>query len=63
MANVPDLTDTDIKASISCANEAFHSWQHSTCRYRSDILKKLSSLMLKNEDELATIMTLECGKV
>ncbi|XP_047130624.1 succinate-semialdehyde dehydrogenase, mitochondrial isoform X1 [Hydra vulgaris] len=62
VANVPDLSEVDIKASISCANEAFHSWQHTSCRYRSDILKKLSSQMLKNEDELATIMTLECGK-
>ncbi|WP_081707569.1 NAD-dependent succinate-semialdehyde dehydrogenase [Bacillus massiliigorillae] len=47
---------------IEAASEAFQNWAKLTAYERADYLLKLRDLMLENEDELATIMSIEMGK-
>ena len=47
---------------IHAADRAFKSWRKTTAKYRGDILEKWNDLILKHTNEIAEIMTLECGK-
>ncbi|KAI0233135.1 hypothetical protein L0F63_003747 [Massospora cicadina] len=64
IASVPDLGPNDANAAIRAAHTAFSDseWSERTARARHDLLLKLHNLMLNNEDDLATIITLENGK-
>lgn len=62
---VATLSDGGIpitEESINVAHKAFATWSKTTAKYRGAILEKLNGLILENSDELARIMTLECGK-
>lgn len=54
-------TDITNKA-IEAAQKAFGTWSKTTAKHRSSILEKLNDLILEKTDDLARIMTLECGK-
>lgn len=54
-------TDEAILA-ISAASEAQKSWAKTDAKERSSVLKNLHQLMLENQEDLATIITLEGGK-
>ncbi len=62
LAQVSDCTAADTKEAIQCANRAFDSWKAITAGERSDILRKWYDLIMKNQDDLAIILTLEQGK-
>ncbi|XP_057302631.1 succinate-semialdehyde dehydrogenase, mitochondrial-like [Hydractinia symbiolongicarpus] len=62
IANVSDLDEDDVNGAIKSAHVAFQTYKKSSCKYRSEILRKLGQSMQENEHDLATIMTLECGK-
>ena len=62
LLDVPDLCEFDVGLSILSAHKAFPAWSRSSCKYRAGLLHRLSDAMLSNEEELATIMTMECGK-
>lgn len=47
---------------IDAAQEAFKPWSKKTAKHRSAILEKLNDLILEHTQELAEIMTMECGK-
>ncbi len=47
---------------IEAANASFKEWSKTTAKYRSALLEKLNDLLLENTDQLAKIMTMECGK-
>ena len=47
---------------IEAAHNAFESWRKTTAKYRAAILEKWNDLILEHQDELAEMMTLECGK-
>ena len=51
-----------VEQAIVSANAALKLWSSSTAKHRASILENWNSLILKNTDDLATIMTLECGK-
>ncbi|XP_054156049.1 succinate-semialdehyde dehydrogenase, mitochondrial-like [Oppia nitens] len=55
-----DLLDTG--DAIAAAGRAFGSWSRTTAKYRSSILRRLFDLQMKRQDELASLLTLECGK-
>lgn len=63
-ASVPDLGPNEANLAIQAAHTAFadSEWSESTARTRHDLLFKLHSLMLSNQDDLATIITKENGK-
>ena len=50
------------KKAVDAANNAFSSWSNKTAKYRSEILEKWCNLIIENSNDLAEIMTLECGK-
>ena len=63
IANVADLSGLDIDDAIEKANVAFQSWKNSSCKLRSDLLKAIGEKLIEHEQDLATIMVMECGKV
>lgn len=64
LADVADCNDDDTRDAIAAANRAFEDgpWRTATTKERSDALRKWASLMHENVEDLAKIMTLECGK-
>jgi len=52
----------DTKEAINVAKKAFKEWANLTAKDRHDYLLKLHSQVLENQEDLATILTLENGK-
>lgn len=51
-----------VKKAIDVAHEAFKLWKNKSAKERSAILLKWYDLIQEHKEEIATIMTLECGK-
>ena len=62
LANVADGDVIMTKKAIEAADRAFKPWSKTTAKYRASILEKWNDLIIAHSDELADIMTLECGK-
>ena len=62
LAQVVSATRADAQAAIEAADKALPSWRRTTGRERSRMLRKWFDLIVKNADDLATLMTLEQGK-
>lgn len=62
LGHVPILTADQIDDAIFCANSAWLSWREKTAKERSAILRSWFELIIANQEDLATIMTLEQGK-
>ncbi|MFZ5569629.1 MAG: NAD-dependent succinate-semialdehyde dehydrogenase [Thermodesulfobacteriota bacterium] len=62
IGKVPDLAPLEIQAAVQCAHEALGNWRSMTAKKRSGILRRWFELILRNQDDLAAIMTAEQGK-
>ncbi len=62
IGTVPDLGAAETRRAIEAANKAWPAWRAKTAAERSAILEKWFSLMMENQQDLATIMTTEQGK-
>ena len=62
LATVADGNVIMTKKAIKAADRAFKLWSKTTAKYRASILEKWNDLIIAHRDELADIMTLECGK-
>jgi hypothetical protein len=62
LASVPDLGADETRAAIDAAEKALKPWQALTAKDRAALLRNWFNLILKNQDDLATIMTSEQGK-
>ena len=62
LATVADGNVIMTKKAIKAADRAFKLWSKTTAKYRASILEKWNDLIIAHNDELADIMTLECGK-
>ena len=62
VAKVADLTVSEAKQAIKAANIAWKKWKDTTAAERADLLYAWYSLIIQNKDQIAEIMTLECGK-
>ncbi|KAJ2770370.1 hypothetical protein IWQ56_002192, partial [Coemansia nantahalensis] len=62
VGSVPDMDAGDVRRAIDVASEAFSSWKTTTARQRSVLLRRWYELMVANKDDLARLVTLECGK-
>ncbi|XP_068201184.1 3-sulfolactaldehyde dehydrogenase [Palaemon carinicauda] len=62
IGHVPDMDEADTKTAIDSAYEAFQSWQRTTAKERSILLRKWYNLMEENKEDLALILTAEAGK-
>lgn len=62
ISNVADLTRADVTKAIDDASNAWQMWRWTTAKQRSSLLKKWFELIVANKEELARLMTMECGK-
>jgi succinate-semialdehyde dehydrogenase/glutarate-semialdehyde dehydrogenase len=63
LADIAVQDAMDARAAIERSQEALPAWkERTTAMQRSEMLLKWSRLILKNEDDIANIMTLESGK-
>ena len=59
---VPEMGADETRRAIEGAEAAWTAWRKRTAKDRSAVLKKWQGLMMKNQADLAKIMTLEQGK-
>ncbi len=62
IGTIPNLNAADIKSTIDLAETAFQKWSKLTGKERAKILKNWHDLILKNQADLAVILTTEQGK-
>lgn len=62
VANVANAGVHETNTAIDAAAKAFKNWSHQTAKTRSAILQKWFDLLIKNEDDLALLLTTEQGK-
>lgn len=62
IGTVPDMNGLDTQIAINAASEAFKTWQDTTGKERSLLLRKWYDLLNTNQESLARILTLESGK-
>ncbi|MDP3891649.1 NAD-dependent succinate-semialdehyde dehydrogenase [Nocardioides sp.] len=62
VAHVPDLGADEARAAVDRAAAAFPAWSSTSPRHRSDVLRRAHELMLRDRDELATLISRENGK-
>lgn len=62
LAVVTDCGPEDTELAIEAAHRAFASWKNETAKSRATILRRWFELIMNHQDQLAELMTLECGK-
>lgn len=62
LAKLPSMGGQEAEHAASIAMSSWKEWKNTTGKERSKIISKMSSLMTKYQDDLATIITLESGK-
>jgi len=62
LGQVPELGTVETRRAIEAAQAALSGWRALTAQARAGILRRWFSLLLENQEDLATLMTLEQGK-
>lgn len=62
LATVRDYSVDEVTECVGAATEAFPVWTKKTAKERSVILRRWYDLMLAHQEELAQLITAECGK-
>jgi succinate-semialdehyde dehydrogenase/glutarate-semialdehyde dehydrogenase len=62
IASVPRCGRVETKQAIEAASAAYADWSHRPASERAVLLRQLASLMLRDQDRLAELMTREQGK-
>lgn len=62
IAQVSNMSTDDTTKAIECAQVAFNSWSKTTAKHRSQILRRWFELVMANQEDLATILSVEQGK-
>jgi malonate-semialdehyde dehydrogenase (acetylating)/methylmalonate-semialdehyde dehydrogenase len=62
IAKTPLCTKADVDAAAEAASEAFQGWRRTPVNDRVQYLFKLRNLMREHGDEIARLITNECGK-
>ena len=62
VAEVPDHGVDEARAAVDRAAAAFPTWSRTAPRHRSDVLRRAHELMLRDKDELTTLIARENGK-
>lgn len=60
--NVSKCGELECQQAINAASNAFKTFKKTSFKTRSEILRKISDLLLQHQDDLAIIMTTEQGK-
>ena len=62
LATVAKVGARETSRAVAAASDAFPDWRDKTAQDRCDLLRKWHDLLLKHQDDLALLMTLEQGK-
>ena len=62
ICTLPEMGAKETNMAIDAANQAWPSWRSMTAKERAGVLKNWFDLVMKNLEDLATLMTLEQGK-
>ncbi|MFD2968282.1 NAD-dependent succinate-semialdehyde dehydrogenase [Sphingobacterium bambusae] len=62
IGSVPDLTVADCKKAIDAAEQTWQFWKETSIGERCKVVRGIFDLINEHKDELAEIMTKECGK-
>jgi len=62
LASVPNMNAGDTNVAIEAARKAFTTWQDTTVRERSLLLRKWFNLCVQHHEDLAKLLTSEQGK-
>ncbi|RLA20243.1 MAG: succinate-semialdehyde dehydrogenase (NADP(+)), partial [Gammaproteobacteria bacterium] len=62
LATLPDLGAAETSRAITAADKSWEAWKSKAGKQRAGILRKLFELMMDNQEDLAQILTAECGK-
>ncbi|KAG7233287.1 hypothetical protein INR49_007269 [Caranx melampygus] len=62
IARVADCGPAEAKQAVDAAYQAFQSWKQYTAKERSVLLRKWFDLLTLHRDDLAKLITFECGK-
>ncbi|KAK3551998.1 hypothetical protein QTP70_031617 [Hemibagrus guttatus] len=62
LAQVSDCGPQEAQEAVKAASKAFYSWKSQTAKERSLLLRKWFDLVNQNKEDLAKIITAECGK-
>ncbi len=62
VATVKDYSVGEVEAAIAAAKTAMPAWAARTAKDRAVVLKRWFSLIMEHQEELARLVTAECGK-
>jgi len=62
LCSVPDMDSRDTAAAVEAASEAFKTWQYTTAKERSNLLRGWYNLCVQHGEDLARLLTAEQGK-
>lgn len=60
---VANASVSDCLRAVGAAHEAFESWKNTAPRARGEVLRRAFEMMMADQERLATIITMEMGKV
>lgn len=63
LAAIPDMDRDDVRKAIDAADAAWPAYRDLTANDRAQLLKKWFALIMHYQEDLARLMTMECGKV
>ena len=62
VAEVPNMAAAETARAIAAAGDALAGWRALTAKQRGAYLKKYFALIMENQEDLARILSAECGK-
>ena len=62
IATVKSWTSDEVERAVQCAAIAMKDWSARTAKERASVLRRWHYLIVQNAEDLAQIMTAECGK-
>ena len=62
LADVPRMGATETRRAIAAAETAGYAWRQTTAKERARILKRIHDLLHRDLEDLARLITAECGK-
>ena len=62
IGSIPDMGAAETRRAIEAANAAWPAWREKTGKERGAVLRRWFDLIVANADDLAALMTAECGK-
>ena len=63
LAAIPNMDRQDVRKAIDAADAAWPAYRNFTANDRAQLLKKWYALIMEHKEDLARLMTMECGKV